>query len=175
MSCLSNGFTIAQGIASLLIPRKILGPVRCHPIRPNIGRPYYRADTSIQTLCLLEDSLISGDSEGGSTPVRWWIRSYWIRTAGRMEFEVAILETEPSPLDQQIAPKALHLRHLKMSLSCIVRKLGVDDKTVAKSIRRAWILAVKKSCDKRRTAPCSPYRDLSEQIRGGKTIEAENR
>ena len=64
-----------------------------------------------------------------------------------MEFEVAILETEKPPLYQQIAPKAMHLRQLGMSLSCIARKLRVNDKTVAKSIRWAKLITTQQSSD----------------------------
>ena len=39
---------------SALLLRRILGPVRLMPIRPEVGRPYYQAETSLQALELLE-------------------------------------------------------------------------------------------------------------------------
>ncbi|MFC2172946.1 hypothetical protein ACFLU6_10005 [Acidobacteriota bacterium] len=52
-----------------------------------------------------------------------------------MPFEIAILDTEPLPLYQRIAAKATHLQELRISFACIARKLGVDEKTVAKAVR----------------------------------------
>jgi len=54
--------------------------------------------------------------------------------------EVALLETEKQPVYQQVARKALHLRELGLSLAGIAKKLGVDDKTVAKAIR--WLRSI---------------------------------
>ena len=122
---------------SALLLRRLLGQMRCHPVKVDIGKPYYSAKTSIETLYLIEECVEPGGTYIGSNSLRWWTRSHWSRTAGRVAFEVAILETEPPQLYQQIAPKATHLRQLGMSLSRIARKLGVDDKPVAKSI--IWI------------------------------------
>ncbi len=64
----------------------------------------------------------------------WWTRTQRIRTAAEIPFEAALLETTEPPLYHQIAPKAMRLRELGLSLSCIARHLGVTDKTVAKSL-----------------------------------------
>lgn len=53
---------------SALILRRLLGPVRLVPVRPDIGRPYYQAETAIQALELLEAS------DGGSNWLHQWRR-----------------------------------------------------------------------------------------------------
>jgi len=39
---------------SALLLRRVLGPVRLVPTRPDVGRPFYRAETALQALELLE-------------------------------------------------------------------------------------------------------------------------
>ncbi len=53
---------------SALLLRGVLGPIRLSPVVPEIGRPYYRADTTLQVLALLDDP------EGGSNSLRQWRR-----------------------------------------------------------------------------------------------------
>ena len=53
---------------SALLLRRILGPVRLMPVRPEIGRPYYQAETALQALELLEAP------EAGSNWSRQWRR-----------------------------------------------------------------------------------------------------
>lgn len=65
----------------------------------------------------------------------WWTRTQRIRTAAEIPFEAALLETAKPPLYQRIAPKAVSLWELGLSLSRIGRDLGVTDKTVAKALR----------------------------------------
>ena len=67
----------------------------------------------------------------------WWTRSQRIRTAAEIPFEAALLETAQAPLYQRIAPKAMRLWELGLSLSRIAQHLGVTDKTVAKSLAAA--------------------------------------
>ena len=69
--------------------------------------------------------------------MRWWRRTQCIRTAAEMPLEVALLATEAPPVYQQIAAKALYLHQLGFTYLDIARRLGVNDKTVAKSIR--WL------------------------------------
>jgi hypothetical protein len=69
---------------------------------------------------------------------KWWTRSQRIRTAAEVPFEVAMLDIEQSPIYQRIAFEAKQLQGLGMSFSRIAEQLGVDHKTVAKSIR--WLL-----------------------------------
>ncbi len=52
--------------------RQILGTIRLEPTRGDIGRPYYLARTSIDTLALLDPMPGSGSSESGSNSLRWW-------------------------------------------------------------------------------------------------------
>jgi hypothetical protein len=71
--------------------------------------------------------------------LRKWTRSQPIRTAAQVPLRFSLLElSNPFPY-QSIAERALRLRRLGMSDSSIARSLGVNDKTVAKSIR--WILS----------------------------------
>src|SRR5437763_17183451 len=53
---------------SALLLRRVLGPVRLVPTRPDVGRPFYRAETALQALQLLEPP------EGGSSWSRQWRR-----------------------------------------------------------------------------------------------------
>lgn len=68
--------------------------------------------------------------------MKWWTRSQRIRTAVEVEFEVALLDTEPPPVYQRIAQEAKQLQELGMNFSRIAEYLGVDHKTVAKGVRR---------------------------------------
>ena len=65
----------------------------------------------------------------------WWTRTQRIRTAAEIPFEATLIETAEPPLFQRIAPKAMRLWELGLSLSRIARHLGVTDKTVAKALR----------------------------------------
>jgi hypothetical protein len=66
---------------------------------------------------------------------KWWTLSQRIRTLAEIPFAVDLLETEPQPLYQQIAGKALQLNKLGLSNKAIARYLDVDGKTVAKALR----------------------------------------
>ena len=48
--------------------RGVLGPIRLVPVVPEVGRPYYQAETALQVLDLVEAP------EGGSNWLRWWRR-----------------------------------------------------------------------------------------------------
>jgi site-specific DNA recombinase len=53
---------------SALLLRRILGPIRLTPVTPEVGRPYYQAETALQTLTLIPDP------EDGSNSLSWWRR-----------------------------------------------------------------------------------------------------
>src|SRR6184192_2818006 len=53
---------------SALLLRRVLGPVRLVPTRPEVGRPYYQAETALRALELLEPP------EGGLNWSRQWRR-----------------------------------------------------------------------------------------------------
>jgi hypothetical protein len=53
---------------SALLLRRILGPIRLAPVTPEVGRPYYQAETALQILELIQDP------EGGSNSLSWWTR-----------------------------------------------------------------------------------------------------
>ena len=64
-----------QTARSALVLRRILGPVRLRPVRPQVGRPYYQAETALEVLDLLDvASREAGTSEGGSNWYRKWRR-----------------------------------------------------------------------------------------------------
>jgi len=54
--------------------RQILGTIRLEPPKGDIGRPYYLARTSLDTLALLDPMPGAEGSESGSNSVRWWRR-----------------------------------------------------------------------------------------------------
>ncbi len=58
---------------SALLLRKLLGRIRLEPVKPDIGRPYFRAVSSLQPLAPLEMDP-SPRSEDGSNALRWWRR-----------------------------------------------------------------------------------------------------
>ena len=122
---------------SALLLRELLGPIRLEPIRGDIGRPYYLARTSINTLALLKMPPRRGGSDDSSNSLRWWTRTQRIRTVAHVPLEVALVDTRVAPLYQRIAGRALQLRQLGLSNSAIARKLSVTDKTVAKAV--GWI------------------------------------
>jgi hypothetical protein len=55
--------------------RKLLGEIRLEPVTPEIGRPYYRATTSLDILTLVEADPVPAEAETGSTALRWWRHS----------------------------------------------------------------------------------------------------
>jgi hypothetical protein len=63
-----QGLLERQTARSALLLRRILGPVRLMPVRPEVGRPYYQAETALQALELLEPP------EAGSNWSRQWRR-----------------------------------------------------------------------------------------------------
>ena len=58
----------ADTIQSALVLRRAFGPIRLMPIKPQLGRPYYQAETAVRVLDLLEAS------DGGSNLLQWWRR-----------------------------------------------------------------------------------------------------
>jgi site-specific DNA recombinase len=53
--------------------RNLLGPIRLELITPDIGRPFYRAVTTLDALALIEEPPPAG-AEGGSNSLRRWRR-----------------------------------------------------------------------------------------------------
>jgi hypothetical protein len=51
--------------------RNVLGPIRMEVVTPDIGRPFYRAITTLDALALLEPP---SDAEGGSNSLQRWRR-----------------------------------------------------------------------------------------------------
>ena len=60
---------------SALLLRAFLGKIELKPAKGEIGRPYYMARTSLDTLSLLAPPPGQDDGpEGGSNSLRWWRR-----------------------------------------------------------------------------------------------------
>lgn len=55
---------------SALLLRDVLGPIRMQPVYPEVGRPFYRATTSIGVIPLLAAPSSQDEEEGGSKPLR---------------------------------------------------------------------------------------------------------
>ena len=53
--------------------RNILGPIRLELVTPDIGRPFYRAVTTLDALALIEEPPPAG-AEGGSNSLQRWRR-----------------------------------------------------------------------------------------------------
>ena len=54
--------------------RKLLGPIELEPLKPDVGKPYYVARTTLDTLALTEPPSGPQNPEGGSTSLYWWRR-----------------------------------------------------------------------------------------------------
>jgi hypothetical protein len=60
---------------SALLLRALLGKIELEPTKGKIGRPYYMARTSLDTLSLLAPPPGQDDGpEGGSNSLQWWRR-----------------------------------------------------------------------------------------------------
>lgn len=59
---------------SALLLRSLLGQIRLEPTRGQIGRPYYVAQTSLDTLALLAPPPGQDGPDAGSNALRWWRR-----------------------------------------------------------------------------------------------------
>ena len=57
-----------------LVLRKFLGSLRLDPTRGDIGRPYYTARTSLNTLALLDPLTEDEVRDSGSNSLHWWRR-----------------------------------------------------------------------------------------------------
>jgi len=61
-------------VQSALILRRLLGQIRLEPTRGDIGRPYYLARTTLNSLVLMEPFTEPYGSETGSNSLHWWRR-----------------------------------------------------------------------------------------------------
>jgi len=50
--------------------RALLGPIRLEPVAPEIGRPFYRAVTTLDALALIQTPSGSEGAEGGSNSLQ---------------------------------------------------------------------------------------------------------
>ena len=58
----------SETATSALLLRRVLGTIKLRPVRPEVGRSYYEAETALQIL-----ELIQGP-QGGSNSLKWWRR-----------------------------------------------------------------------------------------------------
>ena len=59
---------------SAMLLRALLGKIELDPTKGEIGRPYFVARTSLDTLALLAPPPGQDGPEGGSNSLRWWRR-----------------------------------------------------------------------------------------------------
>ena len=52
--------------------RQFLGPMTLKAVYPDIGKPYFIAQSSIDIIALLEKAPSETDADEGSTTLRWW-------------------------------------------------------------------------------------------------------
>ena len=52
--------------------RQFLGPITLKAVYPDIGKPYFIAKSSIDTITLFANAPSEKDADGGSTTLRWW-------------------------------------------------------------------------------------------------------
>ncbi len=57
---------------SAKVLRDVLGPIRLDPVAPDIGRPFYRASTTLDALALIETPADQAGQDTGSTSLRKW-------------------------------------------------------------------------------------------------------
>ncbi len=124
----SSGATLRPTPRICSRERRILAPARLVPVTPEVGRPYYQAETALQVLDLREAP------ESGSTSSKWWTRSQPIRTLAQVPFQFPLLGARRPFAYQHLSGKAVELQRLGMSASAIARALGVTDKTITKAL-----------------------------------------
>ena len=61
-------------VKSNAVLRELLGPVTLQAVYPDIAKPYYMAQSSIDTMALIEMPSSKDGTEDGSTTLRWWIK-----------------------------------------------------------------------------------------------------
>jgi hypothetical protein len=120
----------ADTVQSALVLRRAFGPIRLIPIKPQVGRPYYQAETAVRVH-------LEGAPDGGSNLLRWWTQSQPIRTLAELPLSFPIHEIRHPFAYQYLAEKASELHRLGMSTCTIARALKVSDKTIAKALRFA--------------------------------------
>ena len=75
---------------SALALRKLLGPIMLEPQIPENGKSYYIAQSSINTLAIIEPLPGITNENNGSTTVHWWALSQPIRTSANLSLLVKI-------------------------------------------------------------------------------------
>ena len=78
---------------SALALRKLLGPINFELTHPDIGKPYYVAQTSFNTLVIVAPLTDLGNADKGADSYLWWTWSQCIRTISLLPFKFTILNT----------------------------------------------------------------------------------
>jgi hypothetical protein len=78
--------------------RTILGPIRLDLVTPEIGRPFYRAITTLDALALIETPPGQSVAEGGSNSLQRWTRTRRIRTAAEIPVASVIVDQSEVPV-----------------------------------------------------------------------------
>ena len=125
---------LAQSSVAL---RELLGPVTLQAVYPDLGKPYYIAHSSIDTMALIEMPSSKDGTEDGSTTLRWWTWTVRIRTFAEVPFEASLIDLTLTPIYQNISEKCSQLQALGLSYRRIAKLLSVDEKTVSKAI--SWL------------------------------------
>ena len=67
---------------SAIAHRKLLDPMKHEAQHSEIGKPYYVAHSSINTLAITEPPPNNKNLDNGSNSFQWWARKECIRTLG---------------------------------------------------------------------------------------------
>ena len=90
--------------------RQVLGPIQMEATYPELGKPYYTAHTSINTLAIIEKPVDSEASQKSSDTLRWWARKERIRTLAEFPFQIDFHQVEKRPLNKEITTSVVTTR-----------------------------------------------------------------
>ena len=71
--------------------RQVLGPIQMEATYPELGKPYYTAHSSINTLAIIDNPNESKVSQKSSDTLRWWARLECSRTLSRIPFQIELV------------------------------------------------------------------------------------
>jgi len=127
----SAGWSSVMGPSVLRLDES--GEVVVHLVEAGLPDGWYRS-AQVDTACTGAASRAHGRYCARRPLSRLWTRSQRIRTAATMPLSIAIVDGTPPPLYQRVADRAQQLRDLGMGTTAIARALGVDRKTICRSL-----------------------------------------
>ena len=77
---------------SALALREFLGPITLKANFPDIGKPYYVAHSSLDSLTIMNSQSKQKEWDKGSSVLRWWARLECSRTLSRIPFRIELLQ-----------------------------------------------------------------------------------